>query len=218
MEMVHVAFANQAKRLWRASGIAERLKRQRLQRLDRLADGGLTRPGSRVVEVGCSTGEDYIRFAAERGVHVTGVDMREVELPYANTTFVQANASKLPFDDQQFDVALSIGVLEHIQPIEELAASVSEIARVAKRFVVVVPAISTLIEPHVGQVLYGLRKHSAKRVPWWGLNFFSDEAWLQFRGFQGAEIDRFAYVPLLITNTVIWGQPTADQSVTVGTA
>ena len=201
--MVSSQLKNQLKKRWRASGAAESLKRRRLRRLDSLVGAGLTSSGSRVVEVGCSDGQDYIRFASELGVVITGVDVREVELPYPNATVVKANATELPFDDNYFDVALSIGVLEHIQPIEDLAKAAREISRVARSFVVVVPSISTVLEPHVGQFYYPLRAHKKKRVPKWGLNYFSDEAWLQFSGFQGANIERLNYFPPLISNTII---------------
>lgn len=135
---------------------------------------------------------------------MTGVDIRDVTLDFPNVSFVKADASDLPFEHDEFDVALSIGVFEHIQPIETLAEAVREISRVARSYVVVVPSISTRLEPHVGQFYYPIRSHRRKRVPWWGLNYFSDEAWLQFKGFEGAEIDRFDYIPGLVTNTVIW--------------
>ncbi len=49
-----------------------------------------------------------------------------------------------PFRDNEFDVAVSIGVFEHIRPMSKLVKASMEIARVSRRFLVVVPSIATL--------------------------------------------------------------------------
>jgi ubiquinone/menaquinone biosynthesis C-methylase UbiE len=50
--------------------------------------------------------------------------------------FVRADASALPFTDQQFDVSVSLDVLEHM-PVHLRAKAVSEMARVSERMVVI---------------------------------------------------------------------------------
>jgi len=130
-----------------------------------------------------------------------GVDPIETGLAQENFTFIKANGIDLPFPDGYFDAVVSIGVLEHVEPIENLCKVITEIERVAKRYVVIVPAINTFLEPHTQAIWWQLRP--VKRIE--QLNYFSDMAWLKFSGFRAATITRFDYLPGLITNLAISG-------------
>jgi ubiquinone/menaquinone biosynthesis C-methylase UbiE len=160
-------------------------------------------PGARVVEVGCSTGKDFLQFLPE-DCELYGVDLIQYKELDPRVTFVRADAESLPFPDRSFDLAVSIGLLEHVQPIEKLCNVVREIQRVAKRYAVVVPCIMTPLEPHVLRPGWQLRGHYRK-LPFDALNYFSDDAWLQFGGFRGAKTRRLWYLPGLIHNLCIAG-------------
>ena len=86
--------------------------------------------GARLLEVGCGTGH-WSEFFAEKGFDVTGVDIspemiriaRAKNIPRAR--FEVANAVALPFDDETFDVAVAITVLEFAKgPVGVLAEMV----------------------------------------------------------------------------------------------
>jgi SAM-dependent methyltransferase len=66
------------------------------------------------LEVGCGRGifqdmvEDY-----------TGIDLAESVRPYIHKPFYQSSATKLPFEDNEFDAIWTIAVLEHVPNPEE---------------------------------------------------------------------------------------------------
>ncbi len=93
--------------------------------------------GARLVEVGCGMGTDLLQFA-RGGARVTGVDLtprsvgisqhrfRLYEMP---ADFALADAERLPFADDSFDVFYSNGVLHHTP---ETSAAIREAHRVLK--------------------------------------------------------------------------------------
>jgi len=95
------------------------------------------RPGEKVLDVACGTGNAAIR-AAEAGAEVTGVDItpelfdaarREAAAAGVTVEWVQGDAEALPFEDESFDVVLStFGCM--FAPRHAVAAS--EIVRVLR--------------------------------------------------------------------------------------
>ncbi len=82
--------------------------------------------GERVLDLGSGAGTDSLiaaQMVGEEG-HVTGVDMTPEmlakaraaarELGAANVEFVEAEAERLPFQDERFDVVVSNGVIDLI--------------------------------------------------------------------------------------------------------
>jgi SAM-dependent methyltransferase len=96
---------------------------------------------SRIVDLGC--GPLGLRaFAPE--LDITGVD-RQPRPGYPGP-FVQADVTqRLPFADDEFDLAFSNSVIEHVADREAFAA---EVMRVARGWWVQTPAFSFPVEPH----------------------------------------------------------------------
>jgi len=176
------------------------------------------KPDERILDVGCGDGLSFEVF--NKTNPIVGVDIRPSRYKAANFKFVQADAANLPFADKEFDVAISIGVFEHIHPMSKLVKASIEINRVAKRFIVVVPAITTLIEPHFQRPLWQLLSHRRKKevitkknISWYQKNpegkyevitYMSDETWLTLDGFREADVMRYDYIPFLVKNLFIY--------------
>ena len=124
-----------------------------------------TRPNMTVLDVGC--GRDGRSFEDHIPVdwHVTGVDLFEGETSrhrHPHFRYTKQNAQRLMFDDNEFDLAVSIGMLEHI--VDEMAfrCIVSEIRRVARQHIVIVPYRYCWVEPHYGVPLFPIWPYWAK--------------------------------------------------------
>jgi hypothetical protein len=100
-------------------------------------------PGDGIVDIGCgSTG----LAASAPDLDVTGVD-RVPRPGYPGARFVQADATSLPFDDDEFAIAYSNSVVEHLPP-QARDAYARELRRVAARWFVQTPNRWFPIEPH----------------------------------------------------------------------
>lgn len=114
----------------------------------------------RVLEVGCGKGKDVLSLlAGDARYQLWGVDILPRDPGIEGVHFVQADAEHLPFADGSFDLVITVGVLEHIEPVEKLCAVIAELDRVGRHQISVVPSISTPIEPHCGALCWPLRAH-----------------------------------------------------------
>ena len=163
----------------------------------------------RVLEVGCADGKDIIQFLRNiPKCEIHAVDLLPQTL-HKDIIFHQADAAALPFCDNYFDLVICIGLLEHIEPIEKLSAVIKEICRVGCACAVVVPSISTWLEPHALRFRWPL-KHHKKHIHKYSanqllrLNYFTDHTWTKFEGFTNADLVRFYYFFPLVRNLLIY--------------
>jgi SAM-dependent methyltransferase len=132
----------------RARGVFPRLvepfsRRARTNRIEQFRT--LTGVGSetRIVDIGCG-GLGLISLAPD--LDITGVDLHE--RPGYPGPLVQADAAdRLPFEDDEFEIAYCNSVIEHIDPARRTAFA-CELRRVARGWYVQTPAIAFPIEPH----------------------------------------------------------------------
>ena len=102
---------------------------------------GLAAPGS-VLDVGCGEGILTVEWAERLGDgRVVGIDLDDPKLheewarrERPNLEFRAEEATRLSFADDEFDMACAIEVLEHVPEPE---ATVAEMARVARRHLLV---------------------------------------------------------------------------------
>jgi len=94
--------------------------------------------GESVLEIGCGNGADGVTFA-QAGALYTGVDLTEeavrstaehLRLLGLEGTTIVADAGKLPFDSESFDLVYSHGVLHHMPDPEK---GLDEVYRVLRR-------------------------------------------------------------------------------------
>jgi len=105
---------------------ADALEKRSLQRLL-----GRVRAARSVLEVGCGTGH-FTRWLEEQELSAVGLDLSAAMLTEAKTAnqipFVQADAHRLPFADNVFDLTAFITTLEFLEAPREALAEASRVA------------------------------------------------------------------------------------------
>ena len=190
--------------LWLKTSFSKFFKNRRKNLIEKIY-GGFSNKKLKILEVGCGSGKDFISFYDQNDqIEFTGVDLDDYGINQKNFKFLKLDAESLPFKDKEFDLVISLGLLEHIVPIEKLSKIIKEIDRVGKSYVMVVPAVNTILEPHTKGIFWQLKDHNKKKkykhAP---LNYFSDDVWPNFEGFAGAKVKRFWHIPFLVCDLII---------------
>jgi len=93
--------------------------------------------GKNLLEVGCGTGIDLVRFA-RGGAKVTGIDLSEMAIDLACKNFEQSeqsadlrvmNGECMQFPDNMFDVVYAHGVLQYTADTEKMIAEIHRVLR-----------------------------------------------------------------------------------------
>lgn len=124
-------------------------------------------PDWQLLDIGCGTGANLSLLCDMAGPngHVTAMDFSPLALEFAQqhlgelpVKLVRGDATRLPFQDNHFDVVTMLDVLEHVE--DDLAA-VQEIHRVLRpdgAFVLSVPAYQKLWSMH-DEALHHFRRY-----------------------------------------------------------
>jgi protein-L-isoaspartate(D-aspartate) O-methyltransferase len=95
------------------------------------------KPGSKVLDVGC--GKGFLMFDFTKvlpGIEVRGLDISQYAIdnakPEIKDLIVQGSANKLPFEDGEFDLAISINTFHNLHNAE-LESALKEFSRVSKK-------------------------------------------------------------------------------------
>ncbi len=96
--------------------------------------------GDRVLEVGCGQGH-LTRRLADRGIDVVGIDANPNAPEVAGSDrvlFMKAEA--LEFEDDRFDVVVSVHAIEHIPQLDQALAEMSRVLKPDGRVLFIYPA------------------------------------------------------------------------------
>ena len=92
-----------------------------------------------LLEIGC--GEGFL-FAALRAAEKTAIDISLAAIQHAagraQGTFCVAGAERLPFADERFDLAVSVGVMEHFLDDREATSEVRRVLRPGGHYLVLI--------------------------------------------------------------------------------
>jgi ubiquinone/menaquinone biosynthesis C-methylase UbiE len=112
-------------------------------------------------------GGDGTIFYFNKGNDITVLDINETELSKSKKLglkTITASGSKIPFEDNSFDVVTSIASLEHVPPSERIPY-LKELKRVAKKKVLIYFPTGTIGEKYDRKLLK-FRKLLHKKDPW----------------------------------------------------
>lgn len=122
-----------------------------------------TFPGMSVLDVGCGMDANSLESILPSDYTIVGIDLHpenQVKIVYDNFTYIRQDAEDLSrFHDKQFDLAVSVGMMEHICDRPKLLRIASEMNRVAKQVVINVPWKYGWFEPHFKVPFFSL-------LPW----------------------------------------------------
>src|SRR5215210_6778781 len=88
--------------------------------LRQFLESGLFGPQTRVLDVGCGTGNYAAALAESTSCLLSGIDPSQRMLDSARTSaswesLMQGNAESLPFGDNSFNVVMSTDVIHHVE-------------------------------------------------------------------------------------------------------
>jgi len=142
------------------------LAKRRSSRVDFILSKVTTKDEMNVIDIGCGIDGRSFDDHVPANWKITGIDIHpteQVSHEHPNFTYILQDAQDLSnYEDQQFDLAVSIGMLEHITREDVFQNIVSEIQRVAKQYLVVVPYKYCWIEPHYGVPFFPLLPYAVK--------------------------------------------------------
>jgi ubiquinone/menaquinone biosynthesis C-methylase UbiE len=105
-----------------------------------------------IIDIGCGINGRSFSDYVPSNFNIVGVDIidnSQIMHNHLNFKYYKMDAAYLSiFTDKQFDMAVSIGMMEHICDNNKLLNIAKEIRRVAKKYVVIVPYRYAWIEPH----------------------------------------------------------------------
>ena len=140
---------------------------------------------TRILDVGTTPDLDlpYNNFFERWYPHLDRVtacsteDCSTLETSFKGLSFRRIVDDCLPFDDGEFDLAVSFAVLEHVGSEESQRRFVAELARVSRRFIMYTPYRFYPIEMHTFLPLTHWLPAASYRKLWrrMGLKFWSDE-------------------------------------------
>jgi ubiquinone/menaquinone biosynthesis C-methylase UbiE len=117
--------------------------------------------GKRLLEIGCGLGTDLLQFA-RAGALVTGVDLTPASVELVRRRFALegvpgeaqvADAEKLPFEDNTFDVVYSFGVLHHTPNTQKAIGEVHRVLKPGGRIIIMLYHTES-VHVYLGAPLY----------------------------------------------------------------
>ena len=173
-------------------------------------------PADRILDLGCGPGGRSIAaFNSEN--EIVGVDLFDesgLQVKPPNFVYQKGDACNLVgIEDAAFDVAISVGMLEHIRPRDRLVSAIEETQRVARRYCFVVPHRYAFIEPHFYMPLFSIwpgwlrsalikrfQLGTQKRQPsgrWQRINWLTRRQWSEVFDDRRLVIENHWYGPFL---------------------
>lgn len=99
--------------------------------------------GTACIDVGCGAGQSYAGDVSRAAASYVGVDVSERAVELARSGGLSArvidDAAELPFEDDSFDIAIAIELLEHVFQPELVVQEIRRVLRPGGRMIVSTP-------------------------------------------------------------------------------
>lgn len=99
----------------------------------------------RILDIGC--GEKFRSPWLMEFPKVVGLDIREIR-EHCYSSFVRADAARLPFADGAFDLVFSNSLIEHLPTLDHQRQFADEVRRVSRHYWVQTPNFNFPVDPH----------------------------------------------------------------------
>lgn len=122
--------------------------------------------GMSVLDVGCGPNGRSFEDFAPKDYRIIGIDIlneKKVKMNHPYFKYLKQSAQDLRiFNDNEFNLAVSFGMMEHICDHAVLKKMYSEIDRVSQQWAIIVPWKYALVEPHFKFPFFQLLPYSLK--------------------------------------------------------
>ena len=111
--------------------------------LVRMAERLEVRPGEKVLDIACGTGE-WLSAVADKGAEISGIDISERAVAVCRTRLPQGAfevgvAETLPYPSDHFDLVTCLGSLEHFLDQPGALREMARVSKASARLVILVP-------------------------------------------------------------------------------
>lgn len=140
--------------------IQDKIEAKKLRRLSSLPKG------KNVLEIGCGNGTGtklIIKYFAPKKIYATDLDKRMIELAIKkntnpNTHFEIGDASKLKYENNQFDAIFNFGIIHHIPNWKDCLEELKRVLKPGGELIIEDLSIETF-NTLTGKILKKLTKH-----------------------------------------------------------
>ncbi len=119
-----------------------------------------------ILDVGCGPNGKSFEDFIPKNYRIVGIDIldkKKVNMNHSNFKYLKRSAENLSiFRDNEFNLAVSFGMMEHICDFAVLKNMYLEIDRVSQQWVIIVPWKYAFIEPHFKFPFFQLLPYSLK--------------------------------------------------------
>jgi ubiquinone/menaquinone biosynthesis C-methylase UbiE len=145
--------------------IQDKFEATEIRRLSSLPSGKV------VLEIGCGNGTGAMlikRYFSPSRIYAIDLDQRMIDIAKRNniddsTVFELGDATKLRFEDKQFDAVFDFGAIHHIPNWEDCIGELKRVLKIGGELIIADFSIETF-ETNTGRVLRKLTSHPYERM------------------------------------------------------